>query len=146
MKLRYGGRLEHRRCYTKSRFLLSHRGDVRTETETGELLINTAETVKQQNQKCGFKCKKTYRRILGTNERPNQRQTMGLNVDRSLFSFFATTLFHKIESLKKNPIFFPNRKPSTKLNKSIFCVFTDERKDWKTFSFSKKKKSLIAVT
>lgn len=145
LKLRYGGRLEHRRCYTKSRFLLSHRGDVRTETETGELLINTAETVKQQNQKCGFKCKKTYRRILRINERPNQRQTMGLNVDRSLFFFFATTLLHKTESLKKNLIFFPNRKPSTKLNKSIFCVFTDERKDWKTFSFSKKK-SLITVT
>lgn len=111
LKLRYGGRLEHRRFYTKSRFLLSHRGDVRTEeTETGELLINTAETVKQQNQKCGFKCKKTYRRILRINERPNQRQTMGLNVDRSLFFFFATTLLHKIESLKKNLIFFPNRK------------------------------------
>lgn len=94
MKLRYGGRLEQRRCYTKSCFLLSHRGDVRTEeTETGELVINTAETVKQQNQKCGFKCKKTYRRILRINERPNQRQIVGLNVDRSLFFLLCYNSF-----------------------------------------------------
>lgn len=87
-----------------------------------------------------FQVQKDLQENTEDKRKTKSKKTMGLNVDRSLFFFFATTLLHKTESLKKNLIFFPNRKPSTKLNKSIFCVFTDERKGLENFFFQQKKK------